>query len=97
MERLFLALSFIATGWMSLGFGIYLTYREDYVIAAGCFLISFCGFRQVYDNLKRQERCKELEKKMKVEIGRISNKLDEKNREISEKNREIWKLKNYDY
>lgn len=93
MERLFLALSCIATGWMPLGFGIYLTYREEYIIAAGCFLVSFFGFRQIYDNLKCQERCKE----MKIEIGKISNKLEEKDMEISKKNKEIWKLRNYDY
>jgi hypothetical protein len=48
-------LSFIATGWTPLLFGVYLTCKEEYLVAIGCFLISFCGFRQVCEFLKLYE------------------------------------------
>jgi hypothetical protein len=55
MERLLLIVSFLITGFLPLGLGVYLANRGDYVISVGCFLISVCGFQQVYHSLKKQE------------------------------------------
>jgi len=55
-------LSFIVIGWTPLLLGSYLTYKEDYLISAICFIISFCGFRQTYDGIKNQEELNKIYK-----------------------------------
>lgn len=42
-------------GFLPLFLGFYLAIREDYFISILCFLISICGFQQVYNNIKIQE------------------------------------------
>jgi len=54
MERFLLAISFVVMGWIPFFLGIYLAYTEEYFTAIICFLVSFCGFKQVYDTLKYQ-------------------------------------------
>lgn len=58
-------LSFITVGWTPILLGSYLTYKEDYFSAVICFLISFCGFRQVYDDIKVQEELDKIHKLLK--------------------------------
>ena len=86
-------MSFITTGLFPLLLGAYLTYKEDYFIAIGCFLVAFCGFRQVYNYIRNQELIKNLESK----LSKQQQELNKTNKLIEFKNKEIYLLRNYDY
>jgi len=84
MERLFIGLSFIMTGFFPLIFGLYLALKGDYFVSVGCFLTSVCGFQQVYHNLKNQElfeafAAKILQQQLELEEHEKNNKDQRKN------------------
>lgn len=85
-------MSFITIGWFPFILGMYLTYREEYVLAVGCFLISFCGFRHVCEAIKNREKFKGLESR----LGRQQYELSKTKRLIEQRDKEIYILKNYD-
>jgi hypothetical protein len=81
MQRTFLAMYFVTTGWVPLAYGIYLASNGQFVVAGIILLISFCGFRQVYETFNYQEKLENQRKR-----------LVEAFRELEERDKTIKKL-----
>jgi uncharacterized protein HemX len=82
MARLSLIISFLMTGVLPLCLGLYLTHRNDYFVAVACFLISVCGFQQVYYTLNIQESLKSFK-----------DKIAEKEKELEEQTEDFLRQK----
>ena len=63
---------FIVAGCTPLLFAVYLTYKEEYFVAVGCFIIAFCGFYQVYEFLKLYE----ILEKQQIQLNKILKSHD---------------------
>jgi hypothetical protein len=70
MQRTFLAMYFVTTGWVPLFYGIYLASNGQFIVAGVILLISFCGFRQVYDTFNYQEKLENQRRRL-VENFRV--------------------------
>ncbi len=88
MQRFLLTLYFITTGWVPLFYGIYMANSNSFAVAMAFLLISFCGFRQVYDSFNYQELIKEKEEKIQSQ----RKKLTEMVKDAEQKNKLIARL-----
>lgn len=63
VDSVLFGITFVATGCLPFGFGVYLACKEDFTLSIGSFLLSFLGFKQAYDSLKYVESRKKQEVK----------------------------------
>lgn len=75
MRRTFLAVYFATTGWVPLLYGIYLANEGQFIVSIIVLLVSFCGFRLVYDIFNYQEKIESQRKKL-AETARELEKRD---------------------